>query len=59
MVTCPKTPKLNRVIAISDFLAEEVAEHFVLYPIGSDERIFKVSRSYFFTRSTAAAPPPA
>ena len=48
MVTCPKTPKSNRVIAISDFLAEEAAEHFALYPCEPDERIFKVSKSYLY-----------
>lgn len=48
VVTCPKTPKSNRVIAIPDFLAEEAAEHFALYPCEPDERIFKVSKSYLY-----------
>ncbi|MDD5924972.1 site-specific integrase [Ellagibacter isourolithinifaciens] len=48
VVTCPKTPKSNRVIAMPDFLTDEVADYLRLNGTGPDERIFQVSKSYLY-----------
>lgn len=47
VITDPKTPKSNRVIVMSDFLAVEI-EDFIskLDGISNDDRIFTISKSY-------------
>jgi integrase len=45
VVTCPKTPKSVRDIALPRFLVEEVAEHIRLFGTRSDERLFKLTKS--------------
>ena len=47
VITDPKTPKSNRTIVMSDFLAVEM-ENFIssLYGIRDDDRIFTISKSY-------------
>ena len=47
VITEPKTPKSNRVIAIPDFLCQEIKEHInTLYKCNDDDRIFPVTKSY-------------
>ena len=47
IVTEPKTPKSKRVVAMPDFLCQEIKEHLsTLYKCGRDERIFPVTKSY-------------
>lgn len=48
VVTSPKTPKSVRVIAISDFFADEVEDYLSIYGCESAERIFRVSKSYLY-----------
>lgn len=47
VITDPKTPKSNRTIVMSDFLAVEM-ENFIssLYGIRDGDRIFTISKSY-------------
>ncbi len=40
IITSPKTPKSIRRIALPAFLADEVADHLRLFPVGEGERIF-------------------
>lgn len=47
LITEPKTPKSNRVIAMPDFLKEALEEYLsVLYGIMPHERIFHYTKSY-------------
>ena len=47
VVTEPKTPKSNRVVAMPEFLCEEVKEHIIsLYKCEDGDRIFPVTKSY-------------
>lgn len=48
IITSPKTPKSNRVIAIPNFLSEEISEYVSLYGIADDERMFPMSKSYLY-----------
>ena len=48
VITGPKTPKSNRVLAMPEFLTEEVADYPQLNDVDPDERIFKVSKSYLY-----------
>lgn len=48
VVTPPKTPKSVRTIVIPDFLVDEVQEYVRLFGIAEDERMFQVSKSYFY-----------
>ncbi len=47
VITPPKTEKSNRIIAIPDFLVEEIKDCIKSqYKLGKDERIFTISKSY-------------
>ena len=47
VVTEPKTPKSNRIIAMPDFLCEEMQEYIKsLYGHSSSDRIFPITKSY-------------
>ena len=47
IITDPKTPKSNRVIAMPKFLCEEMQEYInMLYGIQSEDRIFTITKSY-------------
>lgn len=47
VVTDPKTAKSIRTVQMPDFLAEEMKDYIKsLYGIGSDERIFPISKNY-------------
>lgn len=48
VVTCPKTPKSNRVITISPFLMEEVREYVKVKHVPKGERIFRLSKSFLY-----------
>ena len=48
VITPPKTPKSNRVLAMPDFLAEEVADYIRLFGIQDGERVFPVGKSYLY-----------
>ncbi len=48
VITPPKTPKSNRVLAMPDFLAEEVADYIRLFGIQDGERLFPVSKNYLY-----------
>lgn len=47
VITEPKTPKSNRVIALPDFLVQELNEYVgMLYGIMPDDRLFHTTKSY-------------
>ena len=47
VITSPKTPKSNRVIIISEFLANEVKDYInSFYSIEPDTRLFPITKSY-------------
>lgn len=47
VVTEPKTPKSNRIIAMPDFLCEEMQEYIKsLYGHSANDRIFPITKSY-------------
>lgn len=47
VVTEPKTPKSNRIIAMPDFLCEEMKEYIKsLYGHSANDRIFPITKSY-------------
>lgn len=47
VVTEPKTPKSNRIIAMPDFLCEEIQEYIKsLYGHSATDRIFPITKSY-------------
>lgn len=48
VVTSPKTPKSNRILAMPAFLAEEVADYIRLFGIQDGERVFPVGKSYLY-----------
>ena len=48
VVTCPKTPKSNRVITIFPFLMEEVQEYVKVKHVPKGERIFRLSKSFLY-----------
>lgn len=48
VITSPKTPKSNRLITASPFLMEEVKEHIGVNHIPSDERIFRLTKSFLY-----------
>ncbi len=48
IITPPKTPKSNRVIALPDFLAADIADYLTcLYQPKKKDRLFPVTKSYF------------
>ncbi len=50
IITDPKTPKSNRIIAMPDFLCEEIEEYIdSLYKVSNMDRIFPVTKSYLHT----------
>ncbi|MET0015952.1 tyrosine-type recombinase/integrase [Oscillibacter sp.] len=47
VITEPKTPKSNRIIAMPDFLCEEMQEYIKsLYGCSSGDRIFPITKAY-------------
>ena len=47
VITEPKTEKSNRVIAMPEFLADEIQDYLrMLYDVGENDRIFPLSKSY-------------
>ena len=48
VITPPKTPKSNRVIAMPDGLAEEVEEYIALFGVGNGERVFPFTKSFLY-----------
>lgn len=47
VITPPKTPKSNRIIAIPDFLCEELKSYLgKLYELGQDERMFHFTKHF-------------
>lgn len=49
IITEPKTPKSNRVIALPDFLCDELKSYFdLLYNKKPNARIFEVTKSYLY-----------
>lgn len=47
VITSPKTPKSNRTIKMPKFLCEELQEYIgMLYEVGTDDRIFAITKSY-------------
>ena len=47
LITTPKTEKSNRIIAMPQFLAEEMQDYLkMLYDVGENERIFTITKSY-------------
>ena len=47
VITEPKTEKSNRVIAMPEFLADEMQDYLrMLYDVGKHDRIFLLSKSY-------------
>ena len=48
VITSPKTPKSNRVLAMPEFLAEEVADYIRLFGIQDGERVFPIGKSYLY-----------
>lgn len=47
VITSPKTVKSNRVIKMPKFLCDEMQDYIgMLYEVGEDERIFKITKSY-------------
>lgn len=47
VITPPKTPKSNRIIAIPDFLCEELKSYLgKLYELGPDERMFHFTKHF-------------
>ena len=48
VITSPKTPKSNRLITASPFLMDEIKEHIEVNHIPSDERIFRLTKSFLY-----------
>ena len=47
LITTPKTEKSNRVIAMPQFLADEMKDYLkMLYDVGNNDRIFSITKSY-------------
>ena len=47
VITEPKTEKSNRVIAMPEFLADEIQDYLrMLYDVSENDRIFPLSKSY-------------
>ena len=47
VITSPKTPKSNRVIAMPQFLCDEMQDYLkMLYELGENDRIFPLSKSF-------------
>ena len=47
LITPPKTEKSNRVIAMPQFLAEEMQDYLkMLYDVGEKDRLFPISKNY-------------
>ncbi len=47
LITTPKTEKSNRVIAMPQFLADEMQDYLkILYDVGENDRMFTVTKSY-------------
>ena len=47
LITSPKTEKSNRVIAMPQFLADEMQDYLrMLYDVGDSDRIFPITKDY-------------
>ena len=56
VITDPKTLKSNRVVAMPDFLVEEIKEYFSkLYGLKKNDRVFNVTKSYLHREMTRGA----
>ena len=53
LITNPKTPKSNRVVAMPDFLVEEMQDYIkALYWAEEDTRLFPITKSYLHREMT-------
>lgn len=48
VITSPKTPRSNRLITASPFLMDEIKEHVEVNHIPSNERIFRMTKSFLY-----------
>jgi len=56
LITTPKTEKSNRIIAMPQFLVEEIQEYLkMLYDVGMDDRMFLVTKSGLLREMTKGA----
>lgn len=56
VITDPKTPKSNRIIAMPDFLRDEMRDYItMLYGANSRDRIFPITKSYLHHEMTRGA----
>ena len=56
LITTPKTEKSNRIIAMPQFLVEEIQEYLkMLYDVGMDDRMFLVNKSGLLREMTKGA----
>lgn len=54
VITEPKTPKSNRVVAIPDFLCQELKTYIsCLYGLHDKDRLFPVTKDYFYLKMKA------
>lgn len=55
VVTDPKTPKSNRVVALPDFLAAEMKDYLKMcYDLQPADRLFPVTKSYLYRKMETA-----
>ena len=51
LITNPKTPKSNRVVAMPDFLVEEMKDYLKMcYDLKPTDRLFPVTKSYLYRK---------
>lgn len=56
IITEPKTPKGNRIIALPDFLCDELKAYFaLLYNKNPNTRIFDITKSYLYREMNRGA----
>ena len=55
LITNPKTPKSNRVVAMPDFLVEEMKDYLKMcYDLKPTDRLFPVTKSYLYRKMYTA-----
>ena len=55
LITDPKTPKSNRVVAMPDFLVEEMKDYLKMcYDLKPTDRLFPVTKSYLYRKMDTA-----